>query len=46
MTQAQAEARELRRIATDERMVPVDTPWETVAAFAGEYAADSVAART
>ncbi len=30
------------RIATDERLIPVDVPWETVAAFAGEPVPDAV----
>ena len=35
-----------RRIATDERLVPIDTPWETVAAFAGEPVPASAGAGT
>ena len=33
------------RIATDERIIPIDAPWESVAAFAGEYVPDPAAAR-
>ena len=33
------------RIATDEQLVPLDTPWQTVAAFAGEHTPDSTPVR-
>jgi phthalate 4,5-dioxygenase oxygenase subunit len=33
------------RIATDERIIPIDQPWQSVAAFAGESVPDAVPAR-
>ena len=34
------------RIATDERIVPIDTPWQAVAAKAGEWVPPATVART